>query len=133
MPAATHRPAGPGASGVTGNPPEANQTAAARHVRALNDTLRRNFVGGRIVITAGVQALDEADRAELLRRVQAYQEFDTDNDPFGEHDFGRVDVGGASYYWKIDYYDADLVHGSPDPADETLTRRVITVMRDDEY
>lgn len=133
MSAAIHRPAGPPASGLSGNPPDANRTDAARRIRALNDTLRRTFVGGRIVITGGVQALDEADQAELWRRVQAYDQFDAGIDPYGEHDFGRVIVGGANYYWKIDYYDADLIHGSPDPADAAITRRVMTIMREDEY
>ncbi|WJH38898.1 DUF3768 domain-containing protein [Aliirhizobium terrae] len=73
--------------------------------------------------------MTEADRAELWRRVQSYDQFDAGNDPYGEHDFGRVNVGGASYYWKIDYFDADLTHGSPDP----ITRRVMTIMREDEY
>lgn len=133
MSAAFDRLAGPGASGITGNPSHFNQAEATRRVRALTDTLPWSLAGGRIVITAGVQALDEADRAELLRRVQAYDQFDPGDDPCGEHDFGRVSVGGAGYYWKIEYYDADLAYGSPDPADAAITRRVMTIMRENEY
>lgn len=133
MSAAINRPAGPAASGLASNPPDANRTDATRRIRALNDMLRQTFVGGRIVVTAGVQAMAETDRAELWRRVQAFEEFAAGNDPYGEHDFGRVVVGGASYCWKIDYYDANLVHGSPNPADAAITRRVMTIMREDEY
>lgn len=133
MSAAAHRPAGPDASGLASNPPDAGRTDATRRICILNDTFRQTFVGGHIVTTAGVQAIAEADRAELWRQVQTYGEFNAGNDPYGEHDFGRVNVGGASHYWKIDYYDADLIHGSPDPADAAITRRVMTIMREDEY
>ena len=54
-------------------------------------------------------------------------------DPYGEHDMGRFTVGGEDYYWKIDYYDRNLEFHSPDPADPSVTIRVLTIMRVDEY
>jgi len=35
--------------------------------------------------------------------------------------------------FKIDYYDKDLNFHSPDPADPTVTERIITIMLADEY
>jgi len=46
---------------------------------------------------------------------------------------GRFRVGGEDYYWKINYYDRNLVFHSPDPADSEVTIRVLTIMRVDEY
>ncbi|MCB1722663.1 MAG: DUF3768 domain-containing protein [Gammaproteobacteria bacterium] len=54
-------------------------------------------------------------------------------DPYGEHDMGRFTVDGQDFYWKIDYYDLDLEYHSPDPADPSVTVRVLTIMRVGEY
>ncbi len=65
--------------------------------------------------------------------MRAFSDFDDDNDPHGEHDFGVVEMRGYKCFWKIDYYDADSEMLSPDPADPDVTRRVLTVMLADEY
>ena len=54
--------------------------------------------------------------------------FDRDDDPYGEHDFGALTVAGVRLLWKVDYYDAAMTGGSPDPADPSVTTRVLTVM-----
>ncbi|MEO5324278.1 DUF3768 domain-containing protein [Mesorhizobium sp. CC13] len=105
----------------------------AERVRALNDAFRTSFVGGTVMMTAGVAALPEIERRALLRSVRAFAAFDSDNDPYGEHDFGAIDQDGARYFWKIDSYNLDLSAGSPDPTDPRQTRRVLTVMRSEEY
>lgn len=102
-------------------------------IRYLNDLLRTTFVSGRVMLTAGVRAMDDDDRARLLQAVSAFDAFTLANDPYGEHDFGRVEVGGCGFFFKIDYYDLDLRYQSPDPADSTVTARVMTIMREDEY
>ncbi|MCY1233561.1 hypothetical protein D9M68_365490 [compost metagenome] len=102
-------------------------------IRELNDELRRTFSSGRVMLTSGVQALEDGTRAELLRAVQEFDEFSPANDPYEEHDFGRVVVAGQGCFFKIDYYDADLQYQSPDPADVSVTTRVLTIMREDEY
>lgn len=108
-------------------------TDLAAHVRALNDAFRRSFAGGQVVETPGVVELPEADRIALLLAVRRFDSFDRDNDPYGEHDFGAVEVGGQRYFWKIDAYDRALLGGSPDPTDPAVTTRVLTIMRADEY
>jgi Protein of unknown function (DUF3768). len=102
-------------------------------IRRLNDEFRRDFSRGRIVITAGVAALNETERLSLLAAVRIFNDFIPGNDPYGEHDFGKIEVEGVTYCWKIDYYDAALKHGSADAADPALTTRVLTIMRSDEY
>lgn len=102
-------------------------------IRLLNDQLRKTFTGGRVLLTIGVRALSDGDCAELLNKVKTFDNFNLDNDPNQEHDFGAIDFKGTTYFWKIDYYDHDYLYLSPDPADENITNRVLTIMRGDEY
>ncbi len=102
-------------------------------IRALNDAFRRTFVGGAVMITAGVEAMPLDQRRSLLAKVRSFEAFGEDNDPHGEHDFGAVDECGVRYFWKLDYYDRATEFGSPDPADPAVTTRVLTIMRADEY
>jgi hypothetical protein len=102
-------------------------------IAALNDSFRRTFAGGRVVMTAGVAALAAAEREEIVRVVRTFETFDPDDDPYGEHDFGAIEVSGRRIFWKIDYYDATIAGGSEDPADAALTTRVLTIMLAEEY
>lgn len=102
-------------------------------IAELNDAFRRSFVGGQVVITRGVAAMPEDERTALLAAVRAFEAFTPENDPYGERDFGAVTIAGETFFWKIDPYDCDLTYRSPDPSDTGLTRRVLTIMRGDEY
>lgn len=44
-----------------------------------------------------------------------------------------MDLWGAELLWKIEYLSADLLFGSDDPADPTVTQRVLTVLLAEEY
>jgi hypothetical protein len=81
----------------------------------------------------GVSALPESVQSEVLRAVQAFSTFTPDNDPHGEHDFGRLEVADHLVFWKIDYYDESLRYSSENPADPSVTIRVLTVMLTEEY
>src|SRR5450759_2934903 len=61
-------------------------------IALLNDSLRRTFTGGKVVMTDGVAALPEQKLGQLLERVRSFDAFTNDNDPHGEHDFGSVDL-----------------------------------------
>lgn len=100
---------------------------ATAKIRALNDALRNLTGEGRLFVTAGISALPLEQQAVIMRRVFTYSAFTPANDPYGEHDFGSFECDGVSICWKIDYYDRTLVRGSPDPADEAVTTRVLTV------
>jgi len=111
----------------------ANDTPRGERIARLNDTLRKTGLGGRIMVTRGVQALDGYRSAELVAELVTYNDFDADNDPHGERDFGSFDLWDAELLWKIDYYDHELTYASPDPADPNVTTRVLTVMLAEEY
>jgi hypothetical protein len=100
---------------------------------ALNDELRRFGRGGRIMITAGIQALGTEGAARVLAAVAGFDAFTADNDPYGEHDCAILTVDGVRLMFKIDYYDRSLTYHSPDPSDPTVTERVMTVMLASEY
>ena len=102
-------------------------------IRLLNDNFRTTFVGGRVVMTQGVSEMPMDAKARILLAVQSFKDFDADNDPHGEHDFGSFELAGETYFFKVDYYSPDLEGGSEDPADPEKTTRVLTIMRADEY
>jgi hypothetical protein len=110
-------------------------TSTSTHkIRQLNDSFRRSLIfGGTVLVTPGVQALSESNRQALFAAVRQFDSFTPDNDPHGEHDFGAIEQAGVRYFWKIDYYDLERLQGSPDAADPTVTHRVLTIMRADEY
>jgi hypothetical protein len=110
----------------------AAQTTADR-VRVLNDNFRSTFVGGRVLMTQGVDALRIDTKARVILAVQRFDEFCPDNDPHREHDFGSFEIDGETYFFKVDYYALDMDGGSEDPADPEKTTRVLTIMRADEY
>lgn len=100
----------------------------AEVIARLNDQLRKTGSGGTVVVTQNVSRITGFDTAKLMAALAAYSDFDAGNDPHGERDFGCVTMWGYDLIWKIDYYDKELEYGSDDPADPTLTHRVLTVM-----
>ena len=108
-------------------------TPNADRIATLNDDLRKRGRGGHIMVTRGVRSLAAFDVLGLLAALAAYDAFDSDNDPYGERDFGDLEIGGTDLLWKIDYYDSLYQYASPDPADAAVTMRVLTVMLASEY
>ena len=43
-------------------------------------------------------------------------------------DRGQFELSGETIHFRIDYYDVALEWGSEDPADASITRRVLTLM-----
>ena len=108
-------------------------TPEVDRTRALNDALRTSLTGGSVMLTRAVAALGAEAQREILEAVKRYDAFDADNDPYGEHDFGAVEMKGTRIVFKIDDYAPDYAFASPDASDENLTRRVMTIMLAEEY
>lgn len=119
-------------------------------VRRLNDAARQ-FPGITSIanVTMGFHALPDTDRLAALAAIVGFTQFNGDNDPYGEHDFGAVyQLAGSRWtqhrpndeqaimqtvFWKIDYYGPSLTYGSEAPWDEQQTKRVLTIMLAGEY
>ncbi len=96
-------------------------------ISMLNDKFRKSSLG--VTLTRGVQSVDDLNG--LMRAVREFDDFNESNDPYGEHDFGRIDWKGDKVFWKIDYYNSTF-----DAWADPLTKechRVMTVMLADEY
>ncbi len=78
-------------------------------------------------------AQGHAFKKQTWEAVANFEAFDRDSDPYGEHDFGLLEVDGRKLYFKIDYYGLDLASASDDPADRRRTNRVLTIMLAEEY
>jgi len=102
-------------------------------IAQLNDLLRREGIGGRVMITQGIQALSADTRTNIFKAIREFVDFTKDNDPYGEHDFAALTVDGERINFKMDYYDKSLQYASEDPADPTITERVMTVLLASEY
>jgi hypothetical protein len=103
-------------------------------IAVLNDRFRQGDRQlGKFVMTVGVSDLSSVKLNQLLHLVRSFDQFTPDNDPYEEHDFGKVTVNGENYYFKIDYFDLSYKYHSNDPANPQVTRRVLTLMRADEY
>nr|WP_271528081.1 acyl-CoA dehydrogenase family protein [Bradyrhizobium sp. CCBAU 25338] len=99
-------------------------------IRSLNDSFRQTLVfGGTVLVTSGVTRLTIERQAKLLELVRTFDRFTLGNDSHGEHDFGSIELDATRFFFRIDYYDRDGRFASPDPADATVTRRVMTIMK----
>lgn len=109
-------------------------TATTKRIAKLNDQCRKAMgIAGKLVQTAGICALPSEMQSAIREKVEAFDAFTPDNDPYGERDFGAFDHEGHRIFFKIDYYARDLCHGSEDPADPSKTVRVLTILLADEY
>lgn len=106
-------------------------------IRALNDQLRTSLSPryGRVLATSGLLAVGNEFWWRCMEAVRAFTDFNQDNDPHGERDFGSVSVDDRTVFWKIDYYQkgSDFETGAEDPSNAATTDRVMTVMLAEEY
>lgn len=111
-------------------------------IAQLNDRFRLGIgrgrmpgVPGRVYRTSGIAGLPLAAQGAIALAVRHFSDFTSDNDPYGEHDFGSINLPGIEkVFWKIDYYaDETMTYGSEDPSDPARCYRVLTIMLASEY
>lgn len=102
------------------------ETKTNPQVAKLNDEFRKVET---MSISQGVFNLH--DVLGLIRAVREYDDFNHDNDPYGEHDFGSLAWEGAKIFWKIDYYSPDF-EGWCDPLNPDC-ERVLTIYLAEEH
>ena len=110
-----------------------NIDRTTQSIALLNDQAGTTLTNCKINITQGIDLLGNDAVDCILNLVKSFDDFSERNDPFGEHDFGAIECECNTVFWKIDYYDLDLINHSPDPSDPHLTRRVLTIMLGEEY
>lgn len=98
----------------------------AARIAACNDAFRRSLDPD-----LGVVRLDES-LAMLTPKAQqavvaAVRDADAGDDCFGEHDRGRLRVGGRVLCWRIDCLDLAMEQRSSNPSDPRVTIRVLTI------
>lgn len=74
----------------------------------------------------GHPAIIQAQLLAAFRRC----EFATDSP---EHDFASILFRDRKVWMKIDYYDLACENGSEDPADASITTRVVTILLPEDY
>lgn len=102
-------------------------------IMTLNDNFRKSLLGGKVMLTRGIYSKGQAVINDILQSVKTFNNFNKQNDPYNEHDYGSFEYDGEKIMWKIDYYDRNLQYYSDDPTDESKTVRVMTVMLAEEY
>jgi hypothetical protein len=108
-------------------------TNNVERIRTLNDQLRHHLPYVTAVMTPGVAALGQVAVDRIIKTIAVFDDFCHANDPHQEHDFGSFEAEGETIMFKIDYYDRTMTYHSPDPADPSVTERVITIMLAEEY
>ena len=104
----------------------------SERIRHLNDEFRTTLDGEQCLFTPYVADMGIPFEVAALEAVKAYNAFTSATDPYGEHDFGIFEIDEELLAWKIDYYDLSLRFGSQDPADPSRTKRVLTIMLEEE-
>lgn len=85
----------------------------SHRIAELNDQLRKSVpdvpeTQGFCMVTRGVLDRPDDAVAQIFSLVRDFSGFTEDNDPYGEHDFGVVEVEDQKVFWKIDYYDQQM-------------------------
>ena len=111
-----------------------HETIALQNDEFRKRVLRHPHPGGICHLTRGFNALPDLTKDRVYEMIRAKEEFDEGNDPYGEHDFGSVEiVNTPKIFWKISYYqNRNMEYGTETPEAPT-TFRVLTIMLAEEY
>jgi hypothetical protein len=70
-------------------------------IKTLNDKFRKTLLGGKVMLTRGIYSKGQACINEILDSVKTFNNFNENNDPYNEHDYGSFEYDAAdldSYY-----------------------------------
>lgn len=92
-----------------------------------NDKFRKEFdpAACKIHLTCGVAHANNVKN--IVEAVIRFEDFNQDNDPYGEHDMAFFKVDGEKYFFKFDYYDDNYEYFKEDG------NRVLTIGLANEY
>ena len=113
-------------------------------MQTRNDLFRKNVLNrpqkhGVVNFTVGFVGLPVDIQQKAIKAIRNFSDFNGDNDPHKEHDFGSIQIEGhPKIFWKIDYYPDRSCENFPEgwgdaPDDFLLAYRVMTVMLAEEY
>ena len=72
-----------------------------KRIAELNDMARTAMgICSQVVQTRGISALPSADQSRIREKVELFNDFNPDNDPYGERDFGSFEHNGVAVMWK---------------------------------
>ena len=74
----------------------------------LNDSHRKAIPETKTIITRGIDRLWPTIISDIIEKVRSFNDFNSNNDPYWEHDYGSFEHDGEKIYWKIDYYDKEF-------------------------
>jgi hypothetical protein len=117
----------------------ASDDARLLAIAELNDRVRLGLDrNARIVITSNCLAtLCEGrplvEHVVVQARLMAAFRHCTFSKDSPERDFAAIEFEGRRIWMKIDYYDRALEFGSEDPADASVTTRVMTILLPEDY
>lgn len=86
----------------------------------------------RISITDGIKQLNNWMKIAVF--VKTFQNFDKENDPYNEHDFGSIVVDNVKIYFKVDLYEDNWSYGwdrEEKPIEDC--QRLLTIFLASEY
>jgi Protein of unknown function (DUF3768) len=72
------------------------------NIREANDEFRTTFRGGDVVLTASVADLPDMVKSSALQLVADFKDFNEENDPFEEHDYGSFNHCNREFFFKIE-------------------------------
>ncbi len=114
-------------------------------IAKYNDLIRQSLLNSTIIqqlknagcryevnMTASVHHTIK-NKTGLLQAIATFDQFNEDNDPYGEHDFLNFTFEDQTINAKFDYFAPDLEHGSENPQDLNKTIRVLTIMLARDY
>ena len=78
-------------------------------------------------MTKVIAARGNEFKAKVIRAVAEFDGFTRDNDPWGEHGYGALDVDGVKIHWSIDLFDEEFEGGSVAPWLPECTLRLLTI------